>query len=169
MIETERLIIMPLDHRQLQLYLKGEGKFEKEFRLTDTGRNVLPQEKERVEFFILPNIKRAVGDHYLFHTFWLIIEKSSLTIIAELGFKGIPNYSKEIEIGYGTFYSQRNKGIMTEAVAGMVGWAKKRTDVEYILAETDQTNTASMRVLEKNNFQQYEKNETMLWWRVTVK
>ncbi|MBS1934647.1 MAG: GNAT family N-acetyltransferase, partial [Bacteroidetes bacterium] len=75
---------------------------------------------------------------------------------------------KEIEIGYGTFFSQLNKGIMTEAVGGMIDWAKARTDVDYILAETDEKNIASIRVLQKNNFQQFDKIDDMLWWKISV-
>ncbi|MBS1917210.1 MAG: GNAT family N-acetyltransferase [Bacteroidetes bacterium] len=168
MIETKHLIIMPLDHRQLRLYLRANNKFEKEFRLSDTGRNISLPVKERVEFFILPQIKKATGDNYLFYTFWIVIEKTSLNIVAELGFKGKPNHQKEIEIGYGTFFSQLNKGIMTEAVGGMIDWAKARTDVDYILAETDEKNIASIRVLQKNNFQQFDKIDDMLWWKISV-
>ena len=46
----------------------------------------------------------------------------------------------EIEIGYGTMHGQRRKGYMTEAVGGMIDWAKQRADVKYILAETDENN-----------------------------
>src|SRR5579871_4995893 len=99
MTETEHFVIMPLDHRQLRLYIRANNKFEKEFRLSDTSRNISLQVKENVEFFILPLIKKTSGDSYLFHTFWIVIEKASLNIVAELGFKGVPNHNKEIEIG----------------------------------------------------------------------
>jgi RimJ/RimL family protein N-acetyltransferase len=108
------------------------------------------------------------ADHYLFHTFWIVVEKAGRTVVAELGFKGEPNLLKEIEIGYGTMPLQQGKGYMTEAVGGMLNWAMARTDIHTILAETDETNTASIRVLRNNRFVQFDKRGNMIWWKVTV-
>ena len=168
MVETSRLIIIPLSYDQLRLYLKGEDRLEKELRLRETVRNVSPEVKDSVEFFVLPSMKKALSDHYLFFTFWLVIEKTSRTIIAELGFKGAPNDKGDIEIGYGTFFGQRGKGLMTEAVGGMIEWAKQRPDVNCILAEADENNLASIRVLQKNNFEIFDKKGAMLWWKRNV-
>ena len=168
MIETTRLSIIPLSHKQLHLYLQGKNKLEKELGLSMGSRLVLPEVRDKTVFFILPFVKSAKADHYLFHTFWVIIDKASKTIVAELGFKGPPNDKGEIEIGYGSFWGEHNKGIMTEAVAGVLLWASKRTDVRFVLAETSETNKASIRVLEKNNFQIFERKSGMLWWRVEV-
>ncbi len=169
MIETARLLIIPLDHRQLSLYLEADGKFEIEFGLSLTGRRADPGVKERVIEFILPRITLATGDSYLFYTFWIVIERSTQRIVAELGFKGEPNDRGEIEIGYGTMPGYRSKGLMTEAVGAVVDWAKKRNDVKYILAETDEDNTASIRVVQKNWFTHFNTKGKMLWWKIAVK
>ena len=168
MVETGRLIIIPLNYDQLRLYLRGNGKLEKELQLANNLRNVSHEAKESAGFFILPAMKKAVGDHFLFFTFWLVVEKISRSIVAELGFKGAPNNNNEIEIGYGTFFGERKKGFMTEAVGGMIEWAKKRVDVKYLLAESDESNLASIRVLEKNNFKVFDKKGAMLWWKKEV-
>lgn len=168
MVETGRLIIIPLNYDQLRLYLKGKGGLENELRLANNVRNVSEEIKESVEFFILPSMKKAVSDHYLFFTFWIVVEKISRSIVAELGFKGTPNDEREIEIGYGTFFGQRGKGLMTESVGGMVEWASERDDIKYILAETDESNLASIRVLQKNNFAIFDKKGVMLWWKIEV-
>jgi [ribosomal protein S5]-alanine N-acetyltransferase len=169
MIETSRLTIIPLNYPQLELYMQGEGKLEKEFRLSITGRTVAPDIKERVTDLILPKVKAAIADEYLFYTFWIVIEKTSKIIVAELGFKGEPDKNGKIEIGYGTMYEQRKKGYMTEAVGGMIDWAKQRADVKYILAETDEKNLASIKVLKKNKFRFFDKKEKMKWWKILVK
>ncbi len=168
MVETSRLIIIPLNFDQLRLYIKGKGRLEKELHLTETGRNILPEVKDSVEFFILPSMRKALSDHYLFFTFWIVVEKASCNIIAELGFKGVPNDKGEIEIGYGTFSDERGKGLMTEAVGGMIAWAKQRPDVNYILAEADENNPASIRVLQKNDFEIFDKRGKMFWWKRNV-
>lgn len=168
MIETTRLKIIPLTYQQLVLYLSAEDKFEKDHGLTVTGRVVAPEVKDMVERFTLPHMKLVYGDNYLFYTFWIAIDNSSKIIVAELGFKGIPNNKGEIEIGYGTMPRQQSKGYMTEAVAGMIQWVSGRADVEYVLAETNENNHASIRVVQKNGFVQFAKKREMLWWRKLV-
>jgi ribosomal-protein-alanine N-acetyltransferase len=168
MVETDRLIVTPLNYDQLRLYLRGNGKLEKELRLANNVRNVSKEAKESAEYFILPAMKKSVDDNYLFYTFWLVIEKTSRSIVAELGFKGSPGDEGEIEIGYGAFFNHQRKGFITEAVGGMIEWAKKRHDVKFILAETDENNLASIRVLQKNNFEVFDKKEKMLWWKIEV-
>jgi RimJ/RimL family protein N-acetyltransferase len=57
---------------------------------------------------------------------------------------------------------------MTEALVGMVGWAKNRTGVYAILAETEETNLPSIRIVQKNNFVLTEKKGVMLWWKILL-
>ena len=169
MVETSRLTIIPLSYNQLKLYLEAENKFENSLQLINNGRTVAPNVKNMVELITLPKMKKAVNDNYLFHTFWIVIEKISKTIVAELGFKGAPDKAGEIEIGYGTFVDHRKKKFMTEAVGGMIDWAKQRPDVHFILAETDNENIASIKIVQKNNFQLFDTRGKMLWWKVAVK
>jgi ribosomal-protein-alanine N-acetyltransferase len=115
--------------------------------------------------FTLPNMKRATGNDYLFYTFWLVVDKQSRTIVAELGFKGPPTSSGHVEIGYGTMPAMQGKGYMTEAVKGILQWAASRPDISAVLAETHIDNTPSIRVVQKNGFQQFEKRGNMLWWQ----
>jgi [ribosomal protein S5]-alanine N-acetyltransferase len=169
MVETARLSIHPLRPAQLELYLQGNGRLEKLFNLRDTGRLVSGDIKEMVENETLPKLKRLEGNNYLFLTFWIVVEQSTKTIVAELGFKGVPNEKGEIEIGYGTIHSERGKGFMTEAVGGMIEWAKTQPEIHFILAETDKLNTASIKIMEKNNFLLTETKAKMLWWKIDVR
>ncbi|MBO9565516.1 MAG: GNAT family N-acetyltransferase [Niastella sp.] len=165
MVETSRLLIRPLDKEQLQLYLQADDLFEKSAGLACNGRTVVPSVQNMVNNFTIPQMVAATTDDYLFYTFWIVVERSSRLIVAELGFKGAPSDNGEIEIGYGTMPAQQGKGFMTEAVNGMLLWAKHRLDIACILAETDETNAASIRVLRKNNFAQYNRKGNMLWWK----
>ncbi len=45
-----------------------------------------------------------------YSTFWIVVEKSSSVIVAELGFKGKPDKQGNIEIGYGSMPSHRGQG-----------------------------------------------------------
>jgi len=62
----------------------------------------------------------------------------------------------------------QGKGYMTEAVAMMIRWATSRDDIRCILAEIDEQNLASIRIVTKNGFEQFDKRNQMLWWRKGV-
>jgi ribosomal-protein-alanine N-acetyltransferase len=165
MIETSRLQIFPLTHAELLIYLQGENLMESAFNLAITDRTVSPVVREMVDDFTLTRMNMARGDDYLFYTFWVAVDQSCNTIVAEMGFKGIPDHKGEIEIGYGTMPGHERKGYMTDAVAGMIEWANCRDDVVAVLAEIDENNTASICVVQKNGFTEYRKHGEMLWWR----
>ena len=168
MIETGRLYIIPLTYEHLLLYLRGEDRLENLLGLAHTGRVMDARVCKDIEQNMLPKIRSSRDDLFLFHTCWLVIDKASMRIVAELGFKGEPNRNKEVEIGYGTIQAMRGKGYMTEAVRAMIGWASARQDVDFVLAETSRLNTASIRVMQKNNFECFQQLGSMLWWRMNV-
>jgi RimJ/RimL family protein N-acetyltransferase len=167
MLETERLIIMPLSPEELSIYLQAGGKLEMILGLANTGRTVSPEVRSMVEQFTIPKMKELIKEEWLFITFWIAVEKLSKTIVSELGFKGGPDARGFIEIGYGTLPNQRNKGYMTEAVRALVNWARSQQQVRGVLAETNETNIGSIRVVEKNNFRRYGKKNKMIVWKIS--
>jgi RimJ/RimL family protein N-acetyltransferase len=89
-------------------------------------------------------------------------------MVGDLCFVGEPNADGEIEIGYGTYEDYRQRGFMTEAVGGMIGWAKKQPHIRSIIASTEKNNRASSSVLEKNGFIQSGESDTLLHWRLQL-
>jgi ribosomal-protein-alanine N-acetyltransferase len=164
-IETERLQIFPLTTSQLELYCKGGDELEKALALTPFGRSMSLPVQDTVKKVTLPTMRKAAGEDYLFYTFWLVVDKLSRTIVAEIGFKGPPAIDGCVEIGYGTMPAMQRKGYMTEAVKGLIQWAAHRNDITTILAEIHAANIPSIRVAEKNGFVQYDQKGDMLWWR----
>ena len=160
-----RIYLIPLTYYQLLKYLKADNILEEELGLLNTSRTISPDVKDMVETFTLPAMRRLNGVHYLFYTFWIVIEKNSNSIVAELGFKGPPNVNGAVEIGYGTMPGQRCRGYMTEAVSAILDWAAQQPDVHEVLAEVDENNVASRRIVEKNGFVQFDKKGCMLWWK----
>jgi ribosomal-protein-alanine N-acetyltransferase len=167
-VTTDRLNILPLTYSQLKDYLLAGNILENKLGLTITGRTISEEVKEMVDNFTLPNIRRSKTDAFLFYTFWIVIDRERNVIVAELGFKGEPNYRGEIEIGYGTMPAERGKGYMSEALFGMIEWAKARPDITGILAETARENLASIRIVQKNHFRLFDERGDMLWWRRIV-
>jgi ribosomal-protein-alanine N-acetyltransferase len=168
MIETERLIIKPLTYNQLVKYIKCNHSLEQELNLNTTTRTISNELKEAFEQTILPNVKDPTKN-YLYSTLWTAILKVDNKMIGDLCIVGEPNAEGEIEIGYGTYAEFQNKGYMTEIVSGMIEWAKTQKNVKSIIASTDKTNSASFKVLEKNNFNKIGETATLLNWKLDLK
>ncbi|THU39472.1 GNAT family N-acetyltransferase [Niastella caeni] len=164
-IETERLHLFPLTLPQLELYLKANDELEQALGLTPFGRTIAPQVRDRVTKFTLREMQQANGYDYIFHTFWLVVDKQSKMIVAELGFKGPPKEGGQVEIGYGTMPAMQGKGYMTEAVKGLLQWATAHADINVVLAETHVSNLPSIKVVQKNGFLQFDKRGEMIWWK----
>ena len=168
MIETERLIIKPLTYNQLEKYILNDNSLEKELNLNETSRSISPELKEAFEQTILPNVADT-SKNYLYSTLWTLISKVENKMVGDLCFVGAPNADGEIEIGYGTYDIFAGLGYMTEAVGGMILWAKRQPEIRAIVADTEKQNTASFRILEKNGFVKIGETETLLKWKLSVK
>lgn len=166
LLETERLLIKPLSYGQLQLYIStGDYALERDLGLEPHPRAVSEEVKEALEQVILPQVA-AAGDHYLFSTFWTIIDKHKNVMIGDLCFKGAPNEQGEIEVGYGTHSDFQNKGFMTEALGAVIQWAMCQPSVKTVLAETTNENLASHKTLTRNHFVVFKQADNMIWWRL---
>lgn len=163
-LETENLIIIPLSEEQLIKYLRNDNSLEEELNVSKSPRKIPANVKEFIENTLLFNANRN-KINFLYITFWTIISKVEDKMVGDLCFKGEPNKAGEIEIGYGIYPQFQNKGIMTEAIGAMIKWAKTQPKVKAIIAEIVQSNFASIKALEKNNFIKYKIEDAGIWWR----
>ena len=86
------------------------------------------------------------------YAMWFIkLKGESGTVIGDMCFKGLSDDGM-VEIGYGIYPPCQGHGYATEAVTALVGWALKRDDVSSVEAEAEESNAASLRVLEKCGF-----------------
>ena len=168
MIETERLILRPLTYGQLIKYTKCDNSLEEELGLNKTSRIISPELKEAFEQTILPNVADTAKD-YLYSTLWTAISKEANKMVGDICIVGEPNSFGEIEIGYGTYEEFQKQGFMTEAVGGMINWAKTQPKVVSIIASTDKDNIASYTILKKNHFLKVNESETQYNWKLILK
>jgi [ribosomal protein S5]-alanine N-acetyltransferase len=82
----------------------------------------------------------------------IMIERASGTAIGQMGCKGPPNSSGEVEIGYGINPAFQGRGYASELVTAFAAWLLERKSVTCVRAETLVNNLASKRVLEKSGF-----------------
>ena len=62
----------------------------------------------------------------------------------------------EIKVGYLFHKKFWNKGFASETLKGLLGWAKKNIDSDYIIAYADKDNHASFHVMEKCGMKPYK-------------
>ena len=102
------------------------------------------------EAFSLPPDESLASD--LHPTDWnsyLFIHPIDKVLIGNGGFKGEPDNSGQIEIGYEIASEYWNRGFATEAVRGMVDFAFAYEHVLAVVAHTLAGTNASNRVLQK--------------------
>ncbi len=89
-------------------------------------------------------------DQWEWYAIWMIELKDG-THIGEICFKGI---TKEgiTEIGYGIAEDYQGCGYATEAVSALTDWALLQPCINYVMAETEESNIASKNVLNKAGF-----------------
>lgn len=85
---------------------------------------------------------------------WYIIleEDKKRKAIGNIGFKGKPDETGTIEIGYSIIEEYQQMGFASEAVSAMVDWAFTRPKVERVIAETLENGFPSQKVLRNNSF-----------------
>ncbi|HEX2968281.1 MAG TPA: GNAT family N-acetyltransferase [Bacteroidales bacterium] len=168
MIETKRLFIKPLTAEELKRHIDSPVDFAQDLGLIPSQSLIDNETKEAILNDLLPNITDISKDSD-FYTMWILIEKVKKAIIGGICFHGEPNEMGEVEIGYGTDLTFRNKGYMTECISGMVHWLQENKDVKAIVAETENTNISSIIVLEKNDFRMIQQNNNSVIYKLEIK
>lgn len=82
---------------------------------------------------------------------WLIALRGG-TGIGGVGFKGVPDDSGAVEIGYGVDAEYRGHGYATEAVRALLEWCAGQPEINAVYAQTEPDNAISQRVLQKCGF-----------------
>jgi len=86
-------------------------------------------------------------------SFWyLATADDSCELVGICGFKGRPDDTGSVEIGYSILGRFQHRGYASEAVARLVGWAFSHYNVNEVCAETLPHLSQSIRVLKKNGF-----------------
>ena len=87
-------------------------------------------------------------------SFWYLISETEneRVVVGICGFKGRPDVSGSVEIGYSVLPQFRNQGFATEAVERLLSWAFSHQSVLEVCAETLPHLQQSIRVMKKNGF-----------------
>lgn len=163
-LETDRLTLIPLTARQLELWTADIHALERELDCTYRGD---PMEGAFLGIVKgQPQKTKADEKNYRFHSFWLLLRREDRVVLGAADFKAPPDGKGEVEVGYGIGRAHENSGYTTEAVKAMCGWALGQPGVAAVVAETDPENIASHRVLAKCGMRRYARGGPTLWWRL---
>ena len=160
-LETERLILWPLNIDELELLLRSKWDFDEKYHCTYRG--------DALEGFMADifagqlKMMKAAPEDYLMLTFWMLLRRSDRVILGSADFKAPPT-DGQVEIGYGLTADFEGQGYMSEAVEAMCRWAFARGDVTSIIAETETWNDRSQNLLKRCGFTLEREKETY-WWR----
>jgi RimJ/RimL family protein N-acetyltransferase len=163
MLETERLLLIPLTAHHLKLWLEDTQALENEFNFKYRG--------EPVEGFfrdiVTGQLEKTQNDaeNYLFHSFWFIVRKADRVVVGSCDFKDIPDKNHEVEIGYGLGKEFEGNGYMTEAIRVFCEWALAQSNITHVIAETEKDNPKSENILKRVGFEIYKETGTT-WWRI---
>jgi RimJ/RimL family protein N-acetyltransferase len=155
--------LLPLDRQNLQLSLDAPWRMEANLKLQAHVSIPEGDLREAVEEMLSGVLQNPAS--WLWYTHWQIVLRAESRIIGGLCFKGPPDCSGEVEVGYGMEPSYRGQGYMSEALQASVTWALQQPGVTAVCSETAKANAASRRVLEKSGFVPHMETDRHLRWR----
>lgn len=161
---TERLELIPCS------YVIGKQIFENRDELRSALGIGIPDDwpQEDLQDFLVMYLEALQSDPLeLGWGFWLIVHTGEQEIIGDIGFKGRPDGEGNIEIGYSLVPKYRRQGYCHEASKKLVSWAFEQKGVNKVLAECDDDNLPSERILEKLGMVLKERSGPMLKWELT--
>jgi [ribosomal protein S5]-alanine N-acetyltransferase len=172
-LETTRLILIQTPLDVLRTRLQKES-FTADVNLPSGTMRVLFTAEwpgDALQFF------PAMIEHFTNHPddiSWggTLIDRAQRVAVGQMGFKG-PPMDGVVEIGYGINPSYHNRGYATEMVQALTEWALSQPEVNRVVAECRVDNFASIRVLEKADFQRSglredEEDGTLILWERTA-
>ena len=161
-LETARLLIVPFERELLRAAMRGAPELSRA-----VGLPVAPGFPNPDLVQALPYQARSVErTPALSEWSGLMIHAAEQTVFGSLAFKGLPDRTGTVEIGYGIAESYWRQGYTSEAARAMVDWAFRQPGVRRVIAECLETNQGSIRVLEKLGMRRLPARGSMLNWEL---
>ena len=156
MIHTGCMTLIPLTLQQLETGLSSIKQLSAEMGIPLVS-DLITENAERAVKIKIEKMRAVPELLHPWFTYWLIVIDKEGIGAGLVGFKGSPDVSGTVEIGYGINPIFQGRGYMTEAVRAMVEWAFSHLECEKITAiGVLQDNFASRKVLVKNQFRELE-------------
>jgi [ribosomal protein S5]-alanine N-acetyltransferase len=169
MLETTRLQLVPLTHKQLILFKNDQQALAKsldlKYRERQNDPSVAGDLEEAIGFWLEKTLLHR--DHFQWFTNWEIILKHERFAIGGVGFAGLPDENGKTMVGYGLDVRYHNRGYATEALQLLIQWGFAHQSLRTIIADTPLQNIGSQKVLIKNGFRQVSQDEQLIHWELS--
>jgi ribosomal-protein-alanine N-acetyltransferase len=159
-LETTRLYMIPFTLELVEATIQGTDKLEKRIPYKVSKEWPMPDYAEILPF----KAERLRGNPESSIWSGIIIHKRDNLVIGDMGFKGGPNDTGTVEIGYSIVPSYQGNGYATEMAEAMISWGLSQPNVNRVTAECLENNVASARVLEKNGLKEIKRENGMIYW-----
>ena len=93
-----------------------------------------------------------------------IVRRHDGAVIGACGFLGPPDETGAVRVGYGLAESARRHGYATEALRGLLDWARSQDGLTCVLADTTRTNVRSQRVMERAGMRRVGEEGELLYY-----
>lgn len=165
-INSERLILIPLDIEDIESAIRDEKSIFKKYGFSGI-QPTLTEEEKNIYQIKLEHMREDLSTQ-LFSTYFWMQHRVTKEYVGEIGFKSFKESFFSLEVGYSIVADFQGHGYMTEALRALVGWAfgQSLEGLVYIIATTRKDNFASRKVLEKIGFKIYSNNEEDLRWMI---
>jgi ribosomal-protein-alanine N-acetyltransferase len=154
-LETVRLSLVPYSPEQLLALAERPERFEQVAGL--------PAAAGLREFVVSDDVPldylaalRASGEPDPWRHGFAVVHRECRAVIGNATFKGPPDQTGMVEIGYGIVPAFEGHGYATEVAAALVAFAFDSGLVRVVRAHTRPESRASMRVLAKCGFQRID-------------
>ena len=153
LISTSRLDLVPMTPALIHAALRGETALAAEL-----GAELPPDwPPEHYEPAALEYTLARLGEGAEHAGWWMYFfvrrgDTGPPVVVGTGGYKGPPDESGTVEIGYSVAAGEQRRGYATEAVRGLVARAFADERVRRVIAETYPALVASVGVLEKTGF-----------------
>ena len=142
MITTKRLEIIPCEIRHLEAFARSREELAKMLAL-----RLPPSWPAFPEAYAPP--ETAAPDPRPWGSYFFLCPALG-SLVGSGGFKGKPDSTGTVEIGYEIGKEHWNRGFASEATQGMIDFAFRHEEVKFVTAHTLAEQNASCTVLQKS-------------------
>jgi [ribosomal protein S5]-alanine N-acetyltransferase len=168
-ISTQRLTLQPLSLEQLKMGLVSLNDLSASVGVQIVS-SLFEGVVDRAVRMKIEKMSSIDSKLHPWYTYWLIVINQENTGAGMVGFKGVPNESGAVEIGYGIDPLFQRLGYMSEAVQAMIDWAFSHKECHRITATgVLPDNFASQKVLLRNGFIEIGQDEKGINYEVERK
>lgn len=166
-IHTPRLTLLPLTPQQLAYFPAPLEPLEAALGLR-LSRTMLTEPVRRAIGIKQQKLARMEAADHAWSTYWVVVVTAESVGAGMIGFKGAPNKRGRVEIGYGIDPDFRGRGYTTEAARALIEWALAQPTCRHVIAWVDETNHASLRVVQKLGMRRIAVKRKQICWQISA-